>query len=925
MPHGILNSRLPDPVNRQLLISIAVLAAIPSLLSAQESEPADSLVRLMNAQSAKMIQTEGQNVREVIGPASFLHNGTYLLCDTAYWYVDAQLINAIGNVRIIQEGTELSGDSLDYLIDKDLAQFRGTVVQLQDKDGNLLRSRHLDYHTKDSVAVFAGGAAMRDKDGQIIESVDGSYDSKSKLFIFENDVNMFSDSIFVRTDRLLYHGDSNRADFESPVDIWKDGNMLSANRGTYDRAFEIFHFYGDVHALGETQEAWGDTLVFDRVSSDIKLYGEVQLSDDSRGVSGVGHFAHYEDSLARVTLQRDAAAVMAVDRRREASPSDSLMLAPAKDTIYLGADRLIYRSMRRCDIDSAELSESARRVGEMSLDAVSQYRANAAEEAAKKAEEEQRKADEAAGKRPALRDDSPEQGGTEDKSLEQMAPESADSSPEVRDSVLSDSSTDLQNDILQVSDSALAVHGAAPDTTEAVQDSISASSGSLAAMQDGLLPSADMSSLADSLTTLAPADTVEAVLDSVGALSDTTAAEPLDTTKTGFVYAIGDVRVYSTDMQARCDSLVYFEMDSLVRMYVDPVIWNEGSRQYSSDSLTVLVKDNRMDKANLRDNAFVVIQEDSVSYDQIKATEMMAYFDSTGALARFDALGSATAIFYIEENDVLATVNKSESKMLSAWFADGNLDRIYYFDAPKNSAYPAVQLPSEDRRMRGFKWEPERCPKSKEDITTVSLRNSQRGEYEARPKTDFRFTDTYFPGYMAGVYREIAYRDSLSRIVPPADTSLVAAQDTLQGALQPVDSLSATAAADTNAVKAPADTVALEDSTWVPLGEALEQLAASQPQPSKKELRRQKREARWAELDARDARKAEAKAARRRERQLRKAAKIKAANEKQAAKDSIVFERYRAKYERQKAREEARKAAREPESADSVSSALQTD
>lgn len=923
MPHGILNSRLPDPVNRLLLISIAVLSAIPSLLSAQESEPADSLVRLMNAQSAKMIQTEGQNVREVIGPASFLHNGTYLLCDTAYWYVDAQLINAIGNVRIIQEGTELSGDSLDYLIDRDLAQFRGVVVQLQNKDGNLLRSRHLDYHTKDSVAVFAGGAAMRDKDGQIIESVDGSYDSKSKLFTFENDVNMFSDSIFVRTDRLLYHGDSNRADFESPVDIWRDGNMLSASRGTYDRAFEIFRFYGDVHALGETQEAWSDTLIFDRVSSDIKLYGEVQLSDDSRGVSGVGRFAHYEDSLARVTLQRDAAAVMTVDRREEASPSDSLMLAPAKDTIYLGADRLIYRSMRRCDIDPAELSESARRVGEMSLDAVSQYRANAAEEAAKKAEEEQRKADEAAGKKPALRGGGPEQSSAENP--EESEPAASDSSAEIRDSIVSDSSADLQNDILQVSDSASAVQGSVSDTTVAVQGGISALSDSVATMQGGLLQSTDTVSLADSLTALSPADTVTAVQDSVVALADTTAVEPLDTTKTGFVYAIGDVRVYSTDMQARCDSLVYFEMDSLVRMYIEPVIWNEGSRQYSSDSLTVLIKDNRMDKANLRDNAFVVIQEDSVSYDQIKATEMMAYFDSTGALARFDALGSATAIFYIEENDVLATVNKSESKMLSAWFADGNLDRIYYFDAPKNSAYPAVQLPSEDRRMRGFKWEPERCPKGKEDITTVSLRNSQRGEYEARPKTEFRFTDTYFPGYMAGVYREIAYRDSLSRIAPPADTSLVAAQDTLQGALQPVDSLSVIAAADTNAVKAPADTAAVEDSTWVPLDKALEQLAASQPQPSKKELRRQRREARWAELDARDARKAEAKAARRREKQLRKAAKIKAANEKQAAKDSIVFERYKAKYERQKAREEARKAAREPESADSVSPALQTD
>ena len=51
----------------------------------------------MSAASAKLVNEDGQNYREVIGPARFLHNDTYLICDTAYWYVDGELIKAMGN------------------------------------------------------------------------------------------------------------------------------------------------------------------------------------------------------------------------------------------------------------------------------------------------------------------------------------------------------------------------------------------------------------------------------------------------------------------------------------------------------------------------------------------------------------------------------------------------------------------------------------------------------------------------------------------------------------------------------------------------------------------------------------------------------------------------------------------------------------
>ena len=248
-------------------MALVVMAGVSVMSRAQgqsgrdsSQEEQDSLVVLISSKSAQMVDIKGASYRKVIGPARFLHNGTYLLCDTALWNVETKIIEAWGNVSILQEETVLTSDKLTYFIDNDLAEFRGSIVQLTDKDHNTLRTRYLDYNTADSVAVFQKGGAMRDKDGQIIESRNGTYDSKIKTFTFTDDVNMFTDSIFVKTRSLVYESDKNLATFGSATDVWKDENMLSSNQGWYDRGQEIFFFSDKVHLMSEDQEGWSEKI-----------------------------------------------------------------------------------------------------------------------------------------------------------------------------------------------------------------------------------------------------------------------------------------------------------------------------------------------------------------------------------------------------------------------------------------------------------------------------------------------------------------------------------------------------------------------------------------------------------------------------------------------------------------------------------------
>ena len=847
--------------NQKRLIFSAILLVFALPLSAQSSSgQTDSLVRLMNAQYIEQVETDGKMARKAISP-TFLHNGTYLICDTALWHVDEKLINCYGNVQLMQGESVLTSATLDYFIDQDLAQFRGGVVELRNKQDNVLRTRILDYNTKDSVAVFHGGASMLGEDGQIIESIDGTYSNAENQFNFTGNVNMFTDSVFVRTEILDYDSDTQRADFRTDIDFWRDGDMLSAGSGWYERSSELFFFQDAVHGLGRTQETWSDSLYYYRNNENILMLGNVQIQDQTRKVAAMGDLLHYVDSLSRVVLEERASAAI-WDGEGE-----------HPDTTYMGASRFVYDTRKMCDIPEEEIRVAGARLEEMLGDPVSEYRRRAARQAAEAAEQA-RKDD------PAF-----------------LAEEAA----------------------RRVREGAGPAGRLVPGGPQQPQRDAPADTLSHPGLDPGSVPP---DSLATQLDTIPP---------------------PPDTTKVGFLLASGDIRIFRKDMQVRCDSLRYTDLDSIARFYVDPVVWSEGRRQYNSDSLFVLIRESRMERANLMSNAFIHTEESGGYFDQIKSTDVLAYFSDSTALKRFDALGGVTSILYLEETDAIATVNKTESQMMMATFdSEGNVDHVYNFDSPKSDAYPVAQMPRADQTLKGFNWQPDRRPKDKYDVTSIVVRDSEREAYEAHPQAEFKQTELYFPGHMkqvyaaleaarekrstrdsgaaAGMTEEGTGLDSLShsRLDRESPDSLavgdsLAMRDSIDSrpGLDPGSAAladSSSTAGVTGMVGSPADILrhsgldpeAPADTTWM----------------SDRELRRAlritRRDARWAELDERDAAKAAAREARREARKARRAARIAAAEARQAAIDAAKLQKYIERYQKQKERNEGRKQKPEP-------------
>ena len=671
-----------DKVRTLSLILSLLFASLSTAVAQNENGQKDSLVRLIEANAAKLIDRDGVVLRKIEGPARFLHNNTYLLCDTAIWDVNTNIIDAIGNVQIIQDGTCLVGESLKYIVESNLAQFRGSKVTLMDKDNNMLCTHNLDYNTKDSVATFFGGGSLRSKDGEIIESLDGTYDSKINLFVFYNSVELFSDSLFAKSTRMEYDSNKNVAYFGPSTIGWKGNNMLQANGGEYAREREIVTFEKNAYLFSKEQEVWGDKIVYNRRSGDAQLYGNIQITDTVQSVLMFADKATYQREPLEIILTQRPAIAMYSEQNGN------------RDTMYASAsDSIRYYTKPFAELDSAAIAAAKARKGVMIIDPMKEIE-KLRQEKLKEARSGRKEGREENAGNSSTRSSGRSSGRSSSQAniyAGQRAPEFPSPQPDEQESPIEQ------------------------------QDSI---------------PSAGKESMQQ--------------IDSTAILAERELDAQImrhDTCTVTFVEAWHNIKLYGKDYQGVCDSLIYTGIDSIARLYIEPVLWSDAKNQFLSDSIFIQIRNDSLYKADFINNAFIITQEDTVHYNQIKSTEMMAYFKKND-IWRFDALGGASLIFYMEEDSTYTMINQKECKILSALIKERKIERIRYYDQLKSDLLPIYDLPINKQRLRGFKWLEERRPKSREEVMPRAIRSSQRRRLKAEPMPEFKQTSLYFPDSM---------------------------------------------------------------------------------------------------------------------------------------------------------------------------------
>ena len=198
--------------------------------------------------------------------------------------------------------------------------------------------------------------------------------------------------------------------------------------------------------------------------------------------------------------------------------------------------------------------------------------------------------------------------------------------------------------------------------------------------------------------------------------------------------AFHKVRIYRTDVQGVCDSLVFSSKDTCLTMYHDPILWN-NQQQLLGEKIMVYMNDSTIDWAHIHNQALSVEKLDSVNFNQVAGKDMKAYFKN-GEMHQVDVLGSVRVVYYwMEKDSTLMGMNVSETSELSIFLENRKMKKMLMKPKTNGVFYPMDQLPADKMKLDNFAWFDYVRPLSKKDIFIwrgkkegQGLKKSARGE-----------------------------------------------------------------------------------------------------------------------------------------------------------------------------------------------------
>ncbi len=203
--------------------------------------------------------------------------------------------------------------------------------------------------------------------------------------------------------------------------------------------------------------------------------------------------------------------------------------------------------------------------------------------------------------------------------------------------------------------------------------------------------------------------------DSLYLHADTLRTQPDTIEGEKTIKAYYGVRFYRTDMQGVCDSLIYFTKDSLIQMFVEPILWSEV-HQMTAERIEFTQHANAPDEMRLFNNSFIISEQDSGKFDQIKGKDMIGYIINN-KLDHIDVDGNGQTIYYAREgNGTLIGLNHAESSNIKILLKEGKVFKIVFLKQPEGNLKPVEDIDEGEKRLSGFKLFPSLRPLSPDDI-----------------------------------------------------------------------------------------------------------------------------------------------------------------------------------------------------------------
>lgn len=219
---------------------------------------------------------------------------------------------------------------------------------------------------------------------------------------------------------------------------------------------------------------------------------------------------------------------------------------------------------------------------------------------------------------------------------------------------------------------------------------------------------AKMEQIYDNDTLFLHADTLKAI--------GSTPKKNIDRTSPShqLLFAYHHVKFFKSDLQGKCDSLVYAVDDSIMRMFGLPTLWNDEN-QLTADSIQVLTGKSSLRSIELKGSAFIVSQEDSIHFNQVRGKYMHGFFHEN-KLYRVNVEGNGQTIYYAKDKNVLKAVNRADCSDLHLYMKDNKIDHITFVTKPDASLYPLNKIDPRELKLKDFTWRIKNRPLTAADI-----------------------------------------------------------------------------------------------------------------------------------------------------------------------------------------------------------------
>ncbi len=291
-------------------------------------------VGAFNAQAQKKIKLDGDKARGlrknginytiVTGNAKFTHKGTIFYCDSAVLVKKSNVLDAFGNVKIIDgDSITVTAKTLHYDGNTKIAKLRKNVV-LTKLDQMQLFTNHLDYNRSTSIATYFNSGKIIDSTN-VLTSTKGYFNTKTSFAAFKTNVVGTNKEKTLKSDTLVYNTKTGIVYFVAPTEITDaEGNVFNYNEGIYETKLKSSNLF---NGIVETESYFlkGNTMKLDDIKGEYTATGNVYMLSKNENIIITGQKA-IMNKLTNTTKIFERALLKMIDKG---------------DTLYMTADTLV--------------------------------------------------------------------------------------------------------------------------------------------------------------------------------------------------------------------------------------------------------------------------------------------------------------------------------------------------------------------------------------------------------------------------------------------------------------------------------------------------------------------------------------------------------------------------------------------------------